>query len=310
MQNCELDILQTVSKWLDTGHSVELITLVNCQGSAPRPIGSIAAVRDDGVVFGSVSGGCIEKELTLILRKSDHTRIVNYTISRDEAVRFGLLCGGEIELVFERIESVKHIREIISILENRGRVCRSLDLKTGTVKLNLAERDQEFLFDGNTLNKVYGSAWRMLLIGAGQLSRLVAQMALTLDYEVLVCEPREHFANAWDVPGTIVDSRMPDELVLSLSSDPRSAVLALAHDPNLDDLALMEALASEVFYVGALGSKKSNNLRCKRLVETLGVNESQLARLHAPIGLDIGSHTPAEIAVSILAEVTAVRNKT
>jgi xanthine dehydrogenase accessory factor len=308
MKNSDLEVLQTVVEWLEAGSSVELVTLVNCWGSAPRPVGSIAAVRGDGAIVGSVSGGCIEKELSTILRKNDKARVVRHSVSREQAVRFGLLCGGELELVFERIESAVDTHDIINSLSERQRVLREVDLETGKVSLSPADRNQEFSFDGNVLKKVFGPSWRLLLIGAGQLSRYVAEMGLALDYEVQVCEPRSHFAKVWDVPGTTIDTRLPDEVVQSLSSDPRSAVLALTHEPNLDDLALMQALNSDAFYIGALGSKKNNELRRRRLVETLGVNQSQLERLHGPIGLDIGSQTPAEIAISILAEVIAVRN--
>ena len=308
MLNSDLEVLQAIVQWREAGSSVELVTLVNCWGSAPRPVGSIAAVRGDGAIVGSVSGGCIEKELSAILRKNNNARVVRHSVSREQAVRFGLPCGGDLELVFEKIEAATDIHEIINSLGERKRICRKVDFETGKVSLSAVDRNQEFLFDGNSLQKIFGPSWRLLLIGAGQLSRYVAEMGLALDYEVLVCEPRSHFLDAWDVPGTTIDTRSPDEAVQALSSDPRSAVLALSHEPNLDDLALMRSLDSDAFYIGVLGSKKNNEVRRRRLVKTLDVNPSQLKRLHGPIGLDIWSQAPAEIAISILAEVIAVRN--
>ncbi len=222
-------------------------------------------------------------------------------------MRFGLACGGSLELVFERHENSAEFENIVAQLENRVRVSRILDLDSGASSLAIADRQDVFQFDGNKLVKVFGPSWRLLLTGAGQLSRFVAEFALALDYEVIVCEPREHFNRSWGLAQVPVDMGMPDDAVKTLASDRHSAVLALSHEVNLDDLAILQALESDVFYLGALGSKKNNEKRLRRLV-SLGASEAGLARLHAPIGLAIGSHAPAEIAISILAEVTAVRN--
>ncbi len=286
---------------------MELVTLVNCWGSAPRPPGSMAAVRSDGVIIGSVSGGCIEKELTQLLRQQGETQLVQHEVTREQAIRYGLPCGGSLELIFEQFNDTQHIREIIQALDQRQRICRKVELETGIVTLMQVDRDREFEYGKKHINRIFGPAWRLLLIGAGELSRYVAEIALALDYEVIVCEPRSHFSSAWNVAGVQIDERSPDEAVVSLSSDSRSAVLALTHDPNLDDLALVEALSSEVFYVGALGSRKNNDKRRHRLINAFGLDSSRIDSLHGPIGLNIGSKTPAEIAVSVMAEVTAVR---
>jgi xanthine dehydrogenase accessory factor len=147
----------------------------------------------------------------------------------------------------------------------------------------------------------------MLLIGAGQLSRYVAQFALALDYEVIVCDPREEYGRSWQVAGTRLDKRMPDDAVTALASDHRCVVMALSHDPKLDDMALMNALNADLFYVGALGSHRNTEKRRERLA-TLGISAANLAQLHGPIGLPIGSKTPPEIAIAILAELTAARH--
>lgn len=307
MQSSDREVLQTAVMWLEAGHTVELVTLATTWGSAPRPVGSLAIVREDGMLSGSVSGGCIEKQLSIMLRKGEGPKVVQHEVTRDQAVRFGLPCGGTMHLVFEKLVNPEPLREIIRYLVKRQRLRRRIDLETNTVAIEPASREEEFYFDGKTLIKVFGPAWRVLLIGAGELSRYVAEIAMALGYEVIVCEPRKDLHPAWQIPGVQIDTRSPDDVVLELSSDRRSAVLALTHDPNLDDLAVMEALASDVFYVGALGSRKNNNLRRKRLA-ALGLKSNQIARLHGPIGLPIGSQTPAEIAVSIMAEVTAVRS--
>ncbi len=307
MKNSDTEVLQAAAGWLEGGHTVELVTLVETWGSSPRPVGSLAAVRSDGKLVGSISGGCIEKQLTIQLRRDGRTSVVQHDISHDLAVRYGLPCGGSLKLVMEHLEDAMPLRSILQALEDRRPVSRTVDLESGKTDIRPANRDERFSFDGKTLTKVFGPRQELLVIGAGQLSRYVAELAAALDFQVTVCEPREDFASVWSVPGTTLDSRSPDDVVRELAVDPTIAVLALTHDPNLDDLALMEALEREVFFVGALGSRRNSESRRKRL-RFLGLGEAQLDRLHGPIGLDIGSRTSAEIAVSIMAQVIAARN--
>ncbi|MFM7703626.1 MAG: XdhC family protein, partial [Rubrivivax sp.] len=168
-------------------------------------------------------------------------------------------------------------------------------------------RGEAFTFDGSTLRALFGPRWRLLIVGAGQLSRAVAQLALMLDFEVVVCDPREEYHLSWDVPHTTFSRSMPDDLVLELQLDPHCAVVAVTHDPKLDDMVLLQALKSPAFYVGALGSRGNTAKRKQRLLD-FDLSQAEIDRLHGPIGLDLGSKTPAEIAVSILAEIIAVRN--
>jgi len=183
----------------------------------------------------------------------------------------------------------------------------------GVEVLLLSDRVDEWLvdhlreFDGKQLRALFGPRWRLLIIGAGQLSRVLAQMALALDFEVICCDPREEYHLTWDVPGTTFSKAMPDDLVLELQLDPHSAVVAVTHDPKLDDMVLLEALKSPAFYIGALGSRVNTAKRRERLA-LFDLSEQEIDRLHGPIGLHLGSRTPAEIAVAILAEVIAVRN--
>jgi len=157
------------------------------------------------------------------------------------------------------------------------------------------------------LTTIHGPRYRMLVIGASQVSRYLAQMALGLDYQVTVCDPRSEYEETWDVAGAPLVKTMPDDTVVAMRLDERCAVIALTHDPKLDDLALLEALKSKAFYVGALGSR-ANNAKRRRRLKDFDLTDDEIARLHGPIGLRIGSRTPPEIAVSILAEVTAVKN--
>ena len=189
-------------------------------------------------------------------------------------------------------------------------VARTLTMATGAVHLSTAERGQGIAFDGATLTTVFGPKWRLLLIGAGQLSQAVAHIAGLLDFEVLVCDPREEYA-ATLIANTSGIQRlegMPDDVVREMLPDAHTAIVALTHDPKLDDMALMEALQSSAFYVGALGSRRNQETRKQRLAEHFDISQAELSRLHGPVGLSLGAKTPAEIAVSIIAEIVQVKN--
>ncbi|PMS38756.1 putative sulfurylase large subunit (molybdopterin cytosine dinucleotide biosynthesis) /predicted sulfurylase small subunit (molybdopterin cytosine dinucleotide biosynthesis) [Trinickia symbiotica] len=311
MESVDLEVLRSSVRWLEDGHRVLLVTVVKTWGSSPRPQGAMLAVRDDGLVVGSVSGGCIEDDLIDRVRRAgiEQTRpeAVKYGISAEEAHRFGLPCGGTIELVLEPLTQASRIEELCHDVEAGRLVARTLDLETGIATLAAAQATDGLEFDGKRLLTIHGPRYRMLVIGAGQLSRYLASIAVGLDYQVTICDPREEYTDEWDVPGTTVVRTMPDDTVLDMRLDERSAVIALTHDPKLDDLALMEALKTPAFYVGALGSRRNNAARRERLKE-FDLTDAELARLHGPVGIYIGSRTPPEIAISILAEVTAAKN--
>ena len=269
------------------------------------------AVRDDGQVAGSVSGGCIEDDIILRIRSNGltatHCEVVTYGVSADEARRFGLPCGGTIELVLEPLGAASGIPALLHEIEQGRLIARRLDLATGAATLVPAHATDGLVFDGLSLTTIHGPRFRMLVIGASQLSKYLAQIAVGLDYQVTICDPRVEYTDTWDVPGVALVKSMPDDAVQAMKLDERCAVIALTHDPKLDDLALMEALKSPAFYVGALGSRANNAKRRERF-EEFDLTAAEIARLHGPIGLYIGSRTPPEIAVSILAEVTAVKN--
>lgn len=310
MDSLDLQVLEQARAWKRDGHAVWLVTVIETWGSAPRPPGALLALRDDGLVVGSVSGGCVEDDLIDRVRHGERVAgpsLVTYGVTKEEAARFGLPCGGNLRLVQEPLGDTAWIDEVLSRTAAHELVARRLDLSTGAVTVEPAVRGEAFSFDGRTLRGLFGPRWRLLLIGAGQLSRAVAQMALALDFEVICCDPREEYHLTWDIPGTVFSKRMPDDLVLELALDAHSAVVAVTHDPKLDDMALLEALKSPAFYVGALGSRGNTAKRKERLA-LFELSPAQIDRLHGPVGLDLGSRTPAEIAVSIVAEIVAVRN--
>ena len=315
MDNIDLEVLKTASQWLAAGLNCELVTVLKTWGSSPRPEGSMLAICADGRVVGSVSGGCIEDDMIDRARREGLSRqvpeVVTYGMTADEAHRFGLPCGGTIELAIEPLRpaaSATHLDELLSRLSAGELVSRRLDMQTGTVTLSAAFASQSMQVSAAALVTLYGPRWRLLIIGAGQLSRFVAQIAQGMNYAVTVCDPREGYRDAWQVPGVELDTGMPDDVVQAMRLDTRCAVIALTHDPKLDDMALMEALQSDAYYVGAIGSRLNNQRRRERLAEHFGLTAEQLDKLHGPIGLYIGSKTPPEIAISILAELTAVKN--
>jgi len=311
MDSVDLQVLKTSLDWRANGHEVILGTIVQTWGSSPRPPGAMLAIRDDGLVAGSISGGCIEDDMINRVRDQslevDKPSVVTYGISKEEANRFGLPCGGTLQVVLEKITDDESFRELLKRVEQHELVSRSLVISTGEVSLKDASSSDELSFNGEVLQCVYGPRWRLIIIGAGQLSTYVAQMAKALDYHVIVCDPRAEYADTWSVPGTILSREMPDDLVVSLKLDAHSALVAVTHDPKLDDLALLEGLKSPSFYVGALGSRLNSKNRRERLL-LFDLSQSEIDQLHGPVGLSIGSKTPPEIAVAILAEITAVRN--
>lgn len=311
MNSMDVEVLRSAIDWLERGRRVVLGTVVRTWGSAPRPPGSWMVIRDDGQVAGSVSGGCIEDDLIARVQRGELAaqlpQLTTYGASAEEAQRFGLPCGGTVQVVLEPLSAQSQLRELLGRVESHRLVSRRLELASGAVQLGEAREGDAVRFDGAFLHTVHGPRLRLLIIGGGQLSRYLASMALMLDYRVTVCEPRDEYHEGWPaLPGVELSRTMPDDLVLEMKLDAHSAVVALTHDPKLDDLALMEALKTPAFYVGALGSRRNNDARRRRLLQ-FDVSGDEVARLRGPVGLRLGGLTPPEIALSIVAEMTARR---
>jgi len=312
LDSVDLSVLNSLQAWQAEQTVCWLATVVQTFGSSPRPPGAMLALRADGVLVGSVSGGCIEDDLAERARQgrlpTRTPEMLTYGVTREEAQRFGLPCGGTLIIAIEPVVDFSWVREVLRRIGRHELVARRLDLQSGAVALADATRDDELRFDGYSLTTIHGPRWRLLIIGAGQTSGYLARMALALDYQVIVCDPREEFRQAWDVPGTALLADMPDDAVVALQADARTAIVALTHDPKLDDMALLEALKSPAFYVGALGSRTSNARRRERLT-LFDLTPDEINRLHGPVGLEIGSRTPPEIAVAILAHLISLRNR-
>ena len=310
MNSTDLSVLKSAVVWLQSGQSVAIATVVQTWGSAPRPVGSWLAIRADGQVAGSVSGGCVEDDLirrvqTEILTRNTPEMLV-YGVTQQEAARFGLPCGGTLRLLVEPKPELAVLEKLLENISSHQITRRSVSLSTGKSTLSLGDRSDEFVCTEQEMQTTYGPRWRMVIIGAGQLSLYTADFALASDFEVIVIDPREEYAEGLNRTDITFSKGMPDDVLLEIGVDSHTAVVALTHDPKLDDMALMEALKSPAFYVGALGSRKNTQKRKERLLE-FDVSQEQVEKLHGPVGLYIGALTSPEIAVSILAEVIAVK---
>ena len=310
MNSTDLSVLKAAVDWLKEGHPVAIATVVQTWGSAPRPVGSWLAIRQDGQVSGSVSGGCVEDDLirrvqTEILTR-DTPELVVYGVSQQEAARFGLPCGGTLRLLVEPKPELAVLEKLLESISSHQVSKRTVNIASGKSVLEDGNRQDEFTYTDSEMCTTYGPRWRMVIIGAGQLSLYTADFALASDFEVIVIDPREEYAEGLNREDVTFIQGMPDDVLLEIGIDPHTAVVALTHDPKLDDMALMEALKSSAFYVGALGSRKNTQKRKERLLE-FDVSKEQVERLHGPVGLYIGALTPPEIAVSILAEVIAIK---
>ena len=310
MNSTDYIVLKTALTWLREGRRIAIATVVQTWGSSPRPVGSWLAIRDDGQVVGSVSGGCVEDDLirrvqTEILVRNLPEMVV-YGVSREEAARFGLPCGGTLRLLVEPRPEQTILESILAAIEGHQLILREVNLQTGKSVLHPGTKTDGFSLTAHTMQTSYGPRWRMFVIGAGQLSLYVANFAVASDFDVIVIDPREEYAEGLDLEGVQFIKGMPDDVMQELGIDSHTAIVALTHDPKIDDLALIDALQSEAFYIGALGSL-TNTLKRKERLREFNVTTEQLERLHGPVGLGIGALTPPEIAVSVMAEIIAVK---
>ena len=309
MQSLDLDVLERALGWVKSGRRVWLLTVAQTFGASPRPPGSLAAIRDDAILVGSVSGGCIEDDL--VARREEYQgrvpQFAAYGVTAEEARRFGLPCGGELEVIIEAGVKAAEIEMLLSAITAGRVVARRVDLATGDWSLAPAKPADKCSRTTSAFTSIHGPRWRMLVIGASEIAHYLAEVAATVDFQVFVCDPREEYRSAWRAKGATWIDGMPDDAVLAFRPDGHSVILTVSHDPKLDDMALLEALKGEAFYVGAVGSSRTSAERRKRLAD-FDLSPQEIARLRGPVGLSIGSRTPPEIALAILADLVASRN--
>ncbi len=312
------EVFTKALEWLDRQQTVWLCTVTSTWGSAPRKVGALMACNDQGEQIGSLSGGCIEEDLLEKVAKGlidkEQPSYILYGETPEEAARLKLPCGGTLGVLIEPLAEKDRswLDEVLASLLKRQRITRSINWPQDT-QPNLSQTTGDSNFNcviengrPQQLQHSYGPPYHLFLIGISEVSRALASFARLMDYRITVCDPRPELIARWDLEGTQTIKAMPDDALLEHANDAFTAVLALTHDPRIDDMGLLEAFNTDAFYIGAMGSAATSKKRLQRLQE-LGISAEQLQRLHAPIGLDIGSKTPAEIAISILAELTQVR---
>lgn len=303
----ELDhVLTTARDWHAAGRGVAIATVIDTWGSAPRRKGAHLVVRSDGLFEGSVSGGCVEGDVISAAVDLIPTRgfaRLDYGVADAEAWAVGLACGGRISVLVQALDSTRFAPALLdAILAARlagRRTTLSTDLATG--------RTTDA--GGGEFTNVYEPPLRLAIVGAVHIAQALLPLAVALGYDVLVVDPRGMFAAVERFAGVEVDPRWPDEALADWGLGAASAVVTLTHDPKLDDPALVAALGSPAFYIGALGSRKTHAARLERL-RTLGFDDATLARIHGPAGLDIGAANPAEIALSVAAQMVAAWRRT
>ena len=303
--------------WHSAGVGAALATVVETWGSAPRPVGSQLAVSGEGAIEGSVSGGCVEGAVVAEAMDAiadGRPRLLTYGVSDEDAFAVGLACGGTIRVLVEPVGGSLPEPLLAELVARRGRgeaAGRAVNVRTGVTSVldpdalrdRLRDDRSGFEPDGETFVAVHAPPLRLAVVGGVHVAQALVPMAALAGYAVTVIDPREAFASPDRFPGTTLAHDWPDEAMAAFAPDARSAVALLTHDPKLDDPALRVALASPAFYVGALGSTRTHAKRVARLREA-GVEEAAIARIDAPIGLDIGARTPGEIAVAILGAMT------
>jgi xanthine dehydrogenase accessory factor len=294
-------VLAAARDWRAAGHGVALATVIETWGSAPRRVGSHLAVRDDGLFEGSVSGGCVEGDViteAIDLIANGGFRRLDYGVADATAWEVGLACGGKISVLVQAVADGRFAPALLNrLIDARGAgeaVTLASDLGSGAT----AEAET-----GDFVH-VYAPPLRLAVIGAVHIAQSLVPIARLLGYAPLVIDPRGLFAKGARFDGVALDDGWPDEALARWRPNAASAVVALSHDPKLDDVALAAALRSKAFYIAALGSRKNHAARLERLAG-LGFDDATLARVRGPAGLDIGAANPAEIALSIAAQMTA-----
>lgn len=312
MRQLDLHVMDSALQWARDGHPLWLCTVLSTYGSAPRAPGAMLVARADGQFVGSLSGGCVEEAFLEALARGElqaPAQIVRYGESDDERQRLRLPCGGILQVLVEhRLPDehwLNHLQDVSAALLGQRRLVRELDLTSGKFSLALDLGGEATQVHAEQVRVRVGPALRLVLAGLSPVAEYCASFARAIGCEVIACDPREEMSG--HAPqGARFYPQMPSEFIAAGNCHEATAVVALTHDPRIDDLALMEAVRTPAFYIGAMGSRQTSARRAERLARVGGLNEEQIARIHMPIGLDLGSKTPAEIALSVIADVLRV----
>lgn len=315
MHDLDLRVIERALEGARGGQRLWLCTVLSTYGSAPRAPGSMLVVLDDGRVAGSLSGGCVEEDFVAALARGEFratTTLRRYGESPEERERFALPCKGILEVLVEcrapTPEWIAHLEALEAALQGQQRVIRHVELEGGA--LHLLPRSHG---DGASVRcspaavrVAVGPVLRLLLAGFSPVAESCAEFGRALGYEVIFCDPRRSLLEAVATPGVRLQTELASQFIARGGCHAATAVLAMTHDPRLDDLAMIEAVRTPAFYIGVMGSRRTSDARATRLLRSGGLSEAQLARISMPIGLDLGSKAPAEIALAVLADVMRV----
>ena len=305
--NSDIRAIVEGKQWLDAGEKVVLATVARTWGSSPRPVGTVMVLTESGHFYGSVSGGCIEEELLgrIQTKFPDRFEIITYSSDTTRS----LPCGGSLLLTLEPMELIDELGDFVRAMQLGHSVSRTIDLRTGASNLAIGSVRGRSKLDEEELTVVFEPAWTLFVVGGGELSQFVCQLADWLGYKVIACDPRPDYQKGWNLDAINLSLEFPDDLIERHSCDQRSAIVALTHDPKVDDMAILGALETPAFYIGALGSRRTTASRNERFKKHFGLKEEQLKRVRAPIGIDLNTRRPKEIALSVMTEIISVRNE-
>ncbi|MEB3901519.1 XdhC family protein [Pseudomonas putida] len=316
MQHLDLQVVRQALQWSDAGQRVWLCSVLFTYGSAPRAPGSLLAVNDQGQWVGSLSGGCVEEDFLARVAEGEFAEpatVVRYGDGSDTRSNIRLPCGGVLDVLVENLPAdcqvQAHLRELESALLGQRRLLREVDLHDGQRRLSDDHsQGPRVAYDTDTVRLRVGAAQRLLLAGYSSVAHFCAEFGKGLGFEVILCDPRDEVLEGVVLEGIEIRRELPSVFIANGGCHGDTAVVALTHDPKIDDLAMLEAVRTEAFYIGVMGSRTTSDKRRERLQRIGGLDEGQLARIHAPIGLNLGSKTPAEIALAVLADILRTRS--
>lgn len=318
MQHLDLQVIEQALAWSQEGETLWLCTVLATFGSSPRAPGSWMVVGQDGRHIGSLSGGCVEEDFIQRLGEGAFDRpLTNMRYGdpeADQGTNITLPCGGMLDVLIERLpatpDTLEHLTTLLAALQGHERVLRNVRLSNGeryfSADAGLGPRVVKNT-EQDLVQMRLAPARRLMIAGISAISAPCASFAVTLGFEVIVCDPDEAACQGFDVPGVEVKTLLPSQYIASGNCHAATAVVALTHDPRIDDLTMMEAVNTPAFYIGVMGSRRSSAARAERLIRSGGLTEAQIERIHMPIGLALGSKTPAEIALAVMADIVRVQ---
>ncbi|MBL36355.1 MULTISPECIES: XdhC family protein [unclassified Thalassolituus] len=314
MQHLDVQIAEQALTWLNEGETIWFCTVLSTFGSSPREPGSTMVAKADGKHLGSLSGGCVEDDFLERLQQGEFAQRVRQERygegDQSDRPQIQLPCGGLLDVLIEQLapvpDNIQHMQQLLDTLKGQRQMIRSVSLSDGSLTLDHTDiqSGQRIKTIGDRITIRVGPAQRLIIAGLSTVSRFCAEYAVSLGYDVIVCEPREEEFQDFFCAGAKLEKTMPSSFIRREGNvHAQTAIVAMTHDPRIDDLAMIEAVKTPAFYIGVMGSRKTSDKRAERLMRSGGLNAEQIERIHMPIGLSLGSKTPAEIALAVMADV-------